>query len=52
MYYMFKDDPWGNKVPYMAANHKESADRILKAGKAFITKVIEVPSNVQSLIKM
>ena len=49
---MFKDDPWGNKVPYMAANSQEAATKILKAGKDIITKVIEVPSNVQSLIKM
>ncbi len=52
MYHLFKDDPWGNKVPYMTVNHKEVADRLLKAGKDFITLVVNVPRNVQSLMKM
>ena len=52
MYILFKDDPWGNKVPYMAANHKEVASELMRLGKGIVTRVIEVPRNVQTLIKM
>ena len=51
MYYMFKKDPWGNNVPYMAAD-KPIADKLLKEKKELITLVVEVPRNVQTLIKM
>ena len=49
---MFKDDIYGNKVPYMAVNSKNTADRLLKSGKDFITIVIEIPKSVRSIIKM
>ena len=52
MYYLFKNDPWGNKVPYMAVNNEEVATRLMNAVENFITKVVRVPRNVQSLIQM
>ena len=52
MYYLYKDDPWGNKVPYMAANHKDIADRLVRENGGSVTRVVEVPRNVQSLIMM
>jgi len=50
MYHMFKDDPWGNKIPIMSIAHKSVADDFLQKHKDIITKVVNVPSNVQSLI--
>lgn len=50
MFLLFKDDPWGNKIPYMAAT-KEVADRIVREKKE-ITRIVEIPRNVQTLIKM
>ena len=51
MYYLFKDDPWGNKIPYMAVNYEKVATRLMQDNDD-ITKVVNVPRNVQSLIKM
>lgn len=51
MYYLFKDDPWGNKVPFMAAT-KPFADRLLQDGKSAVTRVVNVPRNAQSLISV
>ena len=52
MYILYKDDPWGNKIPHMVVSREDVATRLLKAGKDFITRVVEVPRNVQSLIRM
>lgn len=52
MFCMYRDDPWGNKVPYMVAHTEDAATRLLKSGKDFITRIVEVPMNVSTLIKM
>ena len=52
MYILFREDPWGNRVPHMAVNHREVASELMRRGKGFITRVWEVPRNVQTLIKM
>ena len=51
MYHMYKDDPWGNKVPYMIGT-KEAADMLMKKFRHVITRVVEVPNNMSALIKM
>jgi len=51
MYQLYKDDMWGNKVPYMVADH-DTATRLMKDARNEITRVVNVPRNVQSLIKM
>lgn len=51
MYHLFKDDLWGNKVPYMVAD-KPTADRLVTEEGSVITKAVEVPRNVQTLIMM
>ena len=52
MYYMYKDDPWGNKIPVMVISGKRNADAFLERNKGVITKIVRVPRNVQMLIKM
>ena len=52
MYHIFKDDPWGNKVPYMSVSRKEVADMLVKSGKDFVTKVVEVPRSKSTIIMM
>ena len=51
MYQLYKDDMWGHKVPYMVAA-KPFADQLARDLKHEITRVVYVPRNVQSLIKM
>ena len=51
MYQLYKDDMWGNKVPYMVAT-KPFADQLVRNMKGEITRVVPMPRNVQTLIKM
>lgn len=51
MYHLFKNDLWGNRVPYLVAD-KPTADRLLEDSRNDITQVVEVPKNVSTLIKM
>ena len=51
MYHLFKNDPWGNKVPYLVAD-RQTADRLVLDERIDITKVVEVPRSVQTIIKM
>lgn len=51
MYQLYKDDMWGNKVPFMVAS-KPFADQLVRDLKHEITRVVDVPRNVQALIKM
>ena len=51
MYRLFKNDLWGNKVPYMVAD-KPTADRLVMDKRIDITLAVEVPRNKQSLILM
>lgn len=51
MYILFKDDIWGNKIPVMAAT-RPYADRMLNTCKDNITRVLYIPTNVQSIIKV
>lgn len=51
MYQLYKDDMWGHKVPYMVAA-KPFADQLVRDLKHEITRVVDVPRNVQALIKM
>lgn len=52
MYILYKDDPWGNKIPCMAVATEDVAMRLTNDPAGAITRVVEVPRNVQSLIKM
>ena len=51
MYQLYKDDMWGHKVPFMVAT-KPFADQLVRDLKREITRVVDVPRNVQALIKM
>lgn len=51
MYQLYQDDMWGNKVPYMVADY-HTATRLMKDARNEITRAVNVPRNVQSLIKM
>ena len=51
MYQLYKDDLFGNKVPYMVAT-KPFADKLVRDLKHEITRVVDVPRHVQALIKM
>lgn len=52
MYPMFKDDPWGNKVPLMSIARESVADDFLQKHKDIVTRVVKVPRNVKSLIEI
>jgi len=52
MYHLFKDDPWGNKIPYMTVSNEDTATRLMKDDKSYITKVLEVPRSKSTIIKM
>ncbi|MBQ9645350.1 MAG: hypothetical protein IJV24_03200 [Prevotella sp.] len=51
MYRLFKDDLYGNKVPYLVAD-KPTADRLVTDKRNDITLAVEVPRNVRTLIMM
>ncbi len=51
MYYLYKDDFWGNKVPVMVAT-RPYADQMLKTCKDTITMVVDVQHGVHSLLKL
>ena len=51
MYYLYKDDFWGNKVPVMVAT-RPYADQMLKTCKDTITRVVDVQHGVHSLLKL
>ena len=51
MYQLYKDDMWGHKVPIMVAT-KHFADQLVRDLKHELTMVVDVPRNVQALIKM
>lgn len=50
MYHIYRDDPWGNKVPFFSAG-KDVADRLVRE-RDDITLVVEVPNSVSTIIKM
>lgn len=52
MYGLYRKDLWGNDIPHMVTQDEPVATWLMKAGKDFITKVVEVPRNVNSLIKL
>jgi hypothetical protein len=52
MYHLFKDDPWGNKIPIMTVSSEDTATRLMKNGKDYVTQVLEVPRNKSTIIKM
>lgn len=51
MYQLYKKDMFGNKVPFMVAT-KPFADQLVRDLKHELTMVVDVPRNVQALIKM
>ena len=51
MYQLYKDDMWGNKVPFMVATNPV-ADMLVREMEREITRVVDVPRNVQELIKI
>lgn len=51
MYQIYKDDQWGNKVPFIVAT-KPFEDQVVREMKHVITRIVDVPTNVQSLIKL
>lgn len=52
MYHLFKEDPWGNKIPIMSVSHKDTATQLIKGYKGSITQVLEVPRSKSTIIKM
>ena len=52
MYHLFKDDLWGNKVPYLTVSDERTATRLMKDEELAITKVVEVPRSKSSIILM
>lgn len=52
MYHFFKDDPWGNKIPFLSVTTEDVANKVLRTSKDIITRVVRVPRNVKTLIKM
>ena len=52
MYHLFKDDLWGNKVPYMTVSDEQTASRIISNSSIRITKVLEVPRSKGTIIMM
>ena len=52
MYHLFKDDPWGNKTPYMTVSNEDTATQLMKDYKGSITQVLEVPRSKSTIIKM
>lgn len=52
MYHLFKDDLWGNKVPYLSVSDKKTATHLMKDVELAITKVVEVPRSKSTIILM
>lgn len=52
MYHLFKDDLWGNKVPYLTVSDERTATRLMKDDRIAITKVVEVPRSKSTIILM
>ena len=52
MYHLFKNDPWGNKIPYLSVSDEKTAKRLMKDEELAITKVVEVPRSKSSIILM
>lgn len=52
MYHLFKDDLWGNKVPYLTVSDERTATHLMKDVELAITKVVEVPRSKSSIILM
>ena len=52
MYHLFKDDAWGNKVPYLTVSREDVATRLMEDGKDYITRVVEVPRSKSTIIMM
>lgn len=52
MYHLFKEDPWGNRIPYLSVSKKVVADELLKDKQIGITKVVEVPRSKSTIILM
>lgn len=51
MYQSFKNGLWGKKVPSLVVD-KDTADRLLTATGSIITKAVEVPRDLSTLIRM
>lgn len=51
MYRLFKDDLWGNKVPYLVAD-RPTSDRLVTDRRNGITRSVEVPSRARTLLMM
>ena len=51
MIHLFKDDMWGNKVPYMTVS-REVADELVKDSHIAITKIVDVPRSTRTIICM
>ena len=52
MFHLFKNDPWGNKVPYLSVSDEQTATRLVKDSQLTITKVVEVPMSKSTIILM
>lgn len=52
MYHLFKDDLWGNKVPYLTVSDGQTATQLVKDSQLAITKVVEVPRSKSTIILM
>lgn len=52
MYHLFREDPWGNRIPYLSVSDEKTATRLAKDGSLAITKVVEVPRSKSTIILM
>lgn len=52
MYHVYKDDPWRNKVPLMSFTRESVANDFIKKHKSIVTRIVNVPRDIQSLIIM
>lgn len=52
MFHLFKDDPWGNKIPYMTVSDERTATRLMENCSTAVTKVVEVPRSKSTIILM
>ena len=51
MYHLYKDDPGGNKIPYIVAT-RPFADVLVQDKDLRISRIVDVPRNASTLIKM
>ena len=52
MYHLFKNDLWGNRIPYVTVSDEDTATRLMEDKDLAITKVLQVPPSKSTIIMM